>query len=882
MSSLIGSALLASLLAAAPEPSSGRDSDEAVAPSSETMLDRVLVTGSRIPRIDLEGPLPISVVEREELRVTGALNLADALRDLPFNSFGSFGDAPNSSLPTVSVPSLRGLGGKYTLVLLDGHRLPGVAQGFSGGASSLTGIPMSAIDRIEVLRDGASAVYGSDAIGGVLNLRTRRAATGAEVELLWEAPSGAGGDARRASIVSGGGDDRSGDWLLALEWLDREPLAGAQRPYLLDAATTSFSGNPGSFQRLDPTTGRPLGFLAPDPRCPAAFDVDPQFPNSRLQAIGNSRVCGYRFRAENFERAGLESLSLFTRGGIDTRSGLRLDARLMALRSDSLTQLAAAPTSLIVPADAPGNPTLGERGPGLGFPLRVQYRLTPLGPRISASREDQLHLLLGMRGDLDWADGGDWSLALVENRYNERARSVSGSARLSVFTAAVASGRFDPFSALPGDPTGLEDARYAARDDSESGNRGLEGNVSLDTSWFDRPFALAFGFEVRRDRFGVRNDPVRQAGDIIGSSIGVDQSGGRRYAAVHAELLHFAGDTVEIGVAARYDRYQDAGSALSPKLSVAWRPTPAHLLRASAGRGFQAPDLSASYGGIQDSLGIARDLRDCAASGGDPLACALQLFPTSVVPNPQLAPERARQAGVGWVWQPSDGFDLALDYYRTRIVDQVEVLPPQLALEFELACVQAGRTCDPLTEGSVLRTPSGLIERVLLPRINQALLRTQGLDLELGARRDTRLGEFGLRLGASRVLDFDTRVRGDGAVDDRLGRFGTPRWRGTLALDWQRGAHALRLGARHNRGFPACFAPLDFAGNPDPNCAIQVGSHTEIDAQWRWTPPWSGELAIGGRNLADRPLPIGPTGEVAYGLHDPIGRVWYLRYQHRF
>lgn len=859
-----------------------QDREEAV-DDAPALLDRVLVTGSRIPRVELEGPLPISVIERDALRAGGALNVADALRDLPFNSFGSIGDIPNSTLPTASVPNLRGLGGKYTLVLLDGHRLPGVAQQFSGGASSLTGIPLSAIDRVEVLRDGASAVYGSDAIGGVLNLLTRRGGAGSEVELLREAPSGAGGDARRGSVVSGAArEDGSGDWLFALEWLDREPLAGAQRPYLLRDAPLSLSGNPGSFQPLDPVTLRPLGFYQLDPRCPAAFDSDPQFPNSRPRLQGQNRFCGYRFRADNYERAGLESLSLFGRGCIDTDHGLRLDARILGWRSDGLTQLAAAPATLLVPADAPGNPTLGQRGPGLGFPLRVQYRLTPLGPRVAQTREDQWHALLGMRGDLDWAGGGDWSLALVDNRYRERTRSLSGSARLSALTSAVASGRFDPFSASPGDPTGLEGVAHETRDESESGNRGVEGNLNLDATAFGRGFSIALGIELRRDRFAVRNDPVRQAGDILGSTPGVDQDGARRYAAIHAELLHVTDGGLDIGLAARFDRYQDAGTALSPKLSLGWRPAPEHLLRASVGRGFQAPDLAAVYGGVRDSQGLARDSRDCAESGGNPLACAPQLFPTSIVPNPRLVPERSRQAGVGWVWQPHADVDVALDYYRTRIRDQVDALPSQVALDLELECLRTGRACDPLTEGSVLRTPGGLIDRVLLPRINQALLRTQGLDFEAGLRRDTRFGRFKLSLGASRVLDFDTQRRIDGRVEDRLELIGTPRWRATAGLDWERGAHAIRVGARHNQGYPACGMRLDFAGNPDPNCAIRVRSHTELDVQWRWTSSSADEIALGGRNVGNRPVPLGPVGEVAYGLHDPIGRVWYLRYQRRF
>ena len=132
------------------------------------------------------------------------------------------------------------------------------------------------------------------------------------------------------------------------------------------------------------------------------------------------------------------------------------------------------------------------------------------------------------------------------------------------------------------------------------------------------------------------------------------------------------------------------------------------------------------------------------------------------------------------------------------------------------------------------------------------------------------------------MLAFDTQRRIDGPADDRLALFGTPRWRATLGLEWQRGPHALRLSARHSQGFPGCMSRLDPSGNPNALCAIRVGSHSEIDAQWRGALPWAAEIAVGGRNLGNRPVPLGPSGEFAYGLHDPIGRVWYLRYQQRF
>ena len=396
------------------------------ADDSASRLDAVVVTGTRIPRIEIEGPLPISVIEREELLQAGQSSIGDALRDLPWNSFGSLADIPNSNTPNLSLPQLRGLGSKYTLTLIDGQRLPGFASYQGGAAASVAGIPFGAIDRIEVLRDGASAIYGSDAIGGVINLVTRRDDTRPQFELQWEQPDDDGGEAWRASFAAGHGGPR-GHLLVALEAHRREPLLGNQRDYLLENAAVSQSGNPGSFRRIDPVTGSFRGFFEPDPRCPERFDSDPRFPSSEQRMLGPNRFCVFRFRDLNMERAGFDARSVFLSGRHELGDRLTGFARVLGIDAEGLTQSAPSPViGLRLAADNPNNPTLGERGPGLGWPLLLSYRLSALGPRVTTVDERSWHLLAGVEGLLDWGAGGDWQLALFHNRYDSRADGIAG------------------------------------------------------------------------------------------------------------------------------------------------------------------------------------------------------------------------------------------------------------------------------------------------------------------------------------------------------------------------------------------------------------------------------------------------------------------------
>jgi iron complex outermembrane recepter protein len=858
---------------------------ESVAPDDEAeRLQTVVVTGTHIRRIELEGPLPVSVIERETLLAGGRASIADAVRDLPWNSFGSFGDVPNTDVPNASLPRLRGLGSKYTLTLIDGRRLPGFASLDGGAAASLAGIPLIAIDRIEVLRDGASAIYGSDAIGGVINLISRRENTPPQFELQWEQPQDDGGEAWRAGFTTSWGNAH-GHLLLALESQDRAPLLGAQREYLIANASFVPTGNPGSFRRLNPVTGAFVGVLQPDARCPQAFDSDPLFPSSSVRPFNTGRICAYRFRDLAMERAAQDSRSLFANGRHDLGPSLTGVARILVIDADGTTQLAPTPAGgLFMAADNPNNPTRGEVGPELGHPLFLLYRLTALGPRVTDTSERSLHAMAGLEGGLAWADGGDWSLTFSHNRYTHRAIGTAGHALREPFQTALATGRFNPFAALPDDPTGLEDARYQPRRDSETRATSAGLGFTLDAA-LPGGFAAshAFGIDLRREQFASIADPVSVRGDVFGQGQAeAPQRASRNYAGVYAETFVPLAERWELSVAARYDRYQDAGGKLSPKVALAWRPAAPWLLRGSLGRGFQAPDLVSAYGGFATFNAFDVDPTACATRPADPNACDLWPFEVQVVPNAALGPERARQGTLGVAWQPTEGIDLGLDYVYTRIEGQIGTLTPRDALLNELECARSGQGCDPVRDGSVQRNAFGNIERVTLPWINIAGTRVEALDFQAGSRHDTAIGTLALTVTASRVLGFERQLVARLPAEELDGAQGRPRWRGLARADWQGATHGLSFGLGYIAGHGACDPARFGDGRRNPACARRIPSHVELDAQWRMTLPWNGEIAVGGRNLRNRPPAFDPAGNFSYGLYDPNGRVWYLRYRHQF
>ena len=204
---------------------------------SAATLDTIEVTGSRIKRADVEGALPITVINRAQIDASGEISVADYLRATTFNSFGSIRPQSGSSAQATAGIGLRGLGEGRTLVLIDGRRAPVAAA--TGTFQDINAIPLAAVERIEILSDGASAIYGSDAIGGVVNIITRKDFNGAEFSYGRGMPSRAGGDTENASIIFGASSDR-GRVLAGISMNDRDIVFQRDREWS-NGGASSFS-----------------------------------------------------------------------------------------------------------------------------------------------------------------------------------------------------------------------------------------------------------------------------------------------------------------------------------------------------------------------------------------------------------------------------------------------------------------------------------------------------------------------------------------------------------------------------------------------------------------------------------------------------------------
>ncbi len=384
------------------------------------------VTGSRIKRVDVEGPSPVAIITRADIENSGEISVADVLRTSSYNQFGSFRQSSGNSAQSQAVISLRGLGPTRTLVLLDGRRIAGSPSFGAGSAQNLNTIPIAAVERIEILRDGASAIYGADAVGGVVNIIMRKDFEGLQISAAIGRPTQDGGDENAYSIV-GGITSGKGNITFSLDHSESEIIFNRNRSFT--GTGLSAFGFPGSLSLVAPAgtvdnNGDSVFTLGtfPDARCPSALGTDPLFPISVINTGGNG-LCNFNYAATSANEASLTRDTMFVNGNYQVNEDLNFFARGTFSRTESFGRYAPAPIvggSPFLPSmsaanannpTAPGNYPTGQVGGGNVVPCVVQIDgSTPCNDLSQFDLPDDLDLFdamgdPGTDGVFDTGDG---------------------------------------------------------------------------------------------------------------------------------------------------------------------------------------------------------------------------------------------------------------------------------------------------------------------------------------------------------------------------------------------------------------------------------------------------------------------------------------------
>ncbi|NND44943.1 MAG: TonB-dependent receptor [Xanthomonadales bacterium] len=825
-------------------------------------LDRVQVTGSRIKRTDVEGALPVTVIDRDMIEMSGESSAADMLRNLTFNSSGSIRPQSGSSAQGVSSIALRGIGSSRSLVLVNGRRLPKSPS--TGSSQDLNQIPLGAIERIEILTDGASAIYGSDAIGGVVNVVTRDDFQGAQLMIGGAEIDKTGGDREEGSIVFGASSATS-RLIGGVSWNDRDIIFARDLPWTAPGASiygNSFTTLTGGFDNFN-WTSYPNG-------------IGCDFPGTGFYTIPNGASlngtrCAFNFTLVSADEASTSNKSLYLNAEHEINNDWSVWANASANRSWSFGRYAPVPDSSyfyqpLSPASPnnPTNPASPLYDPAFGPPASVNWwhRFDALGNRDSEVENFLDDLMVGMTGWVGNAEV-DFGIRTTKNKTYDIGRNYLLGTQA---VANIESGAYmldDPY----GNPANvLNGMKVVISRISNYDQDEVFASVAWDMFELDAgPVQWFFGGEYREEVYFDRYDSLSEAGSI-GGSAGNSAGGVRDVTSFFFETLLPFTDSFEISLAGRADDYSDYGSDFSPKISMRWQANEDIVVRASWGEGFRAPGLDLITMLTAFSADTVSDPASCLAQS-QPATCNLQVNAARIA-NPDLGSEQSDQYSFGVAWAPTDWFNGTLDYYNIAIEDRINFFSSQELINL----ANAG---DPIPAGlGVTRNPNnGAILNINTGFGNEGKLDTSGIDINARFTFDIGPGRLSSNFQHSHVLDYSIDSGRDRVEDP-----GLPQYRTILSNVYEFGDFS--FGWNTNVIGSQCDAIVSGA------CVGHVPTWTTNDLQVNWFAPWDGKVTVGAQNVTNKqpPVELGNVGSRDYdfNLYNGYGRIIYARYTQTF
>jgi outer membrane receptor protein involved in Fe transport len=896
----------------------------ALAQAPQEGPDEIVVTGTYIPRpSQFDSPSPLVAVGRDDFLETGADEIGDVIEDLTINT-GSENNpdafTQNQTTGTSNV-NLRGLGVASTLVLINGRRQTPAAVATDRGenfvdTSSLP--PMIAIDRVEILKDGAAALYCSEAVAGVVNFLTRRSFEGVEAALDYQ-EAGHGQQDVELGVLYGVGNERT-HFLAAFSRLDRNLLTTAERRLSTIQDDLSQAGNPGSFliptrpahpvygavwaqafdsnhndiaDFVEPAMGLPAvpGAQPPvfaDQDCAAIAAVDPKVVPAIVANVPTPigpvplGLCEFDFGSfwslvprEERNIGYLELTHSF---------GDRLEGRFEFHVADNKAYRNNSPSFPfaqfpVVAATHPDNPYgtnvqfIGRLIGAGGTPIESEH--------LSDTRRFAGSLNGSVNGVWDWETGVQWSENdffvtapdVLADRFALALQGRGGPDCGPVGTRGVTQCfYFNPFgnaltgAGTPNPPALLDDLLAFERIDARSELLTVDAVVSRRLGELaGGPIGLAVGAQYRSEELAHDYDENANRDNFVFLVGNPDFKNDRDIDAVFAELALPISETLSLQVAARYEDYGDIDST-DPKVTMLWRPTLDLSVRASVGTSFRAPSLFQSFG-TQTTLTELIDPRI-----GTP-----QFFPVRTQPDPSgepLQPEEADVANLGVTWSPTDALELSLDYWS---FDYTNVIIEQSAQAI-LTSAAAGNAG---AANQVIRDPSsGLLLRVVSYYDNASSLDTDGVDvrasyeLPFGGSSTYRIGAEGTYVSSYDIVDPQAGAI-DGAGRRNYSNFATsvPQWRANAFFNWRRGSHLVDVFVRYIDSY------LDDQVAPgEPFRKIASQTTTDFRYGYRFRAEKGPMLSVGAVNLFDKDPPhVHTNGGYDSKVHDPRGRVVYAR-----
>jgi iron complex outermembrane recepter protein len=892
-------------------------------------LEKVTVTGSSIKRVQDESAQVIQIISKEEITRSGITSAEQLLATISANGTGADNLSSNTGIQLGttdrnnngnSSANLRGLGASSTLVLLNGRRVS--LHGAKGNAVDLNSIPLAAVERVEILKDGASAIYGTDAIGGVINFILKKDFTGVEITAFSDITQDGGGNIYTGAITAGFGDlakDRF-NVLASLNFDRNEVLEGSKRSFSNgfqpdrglspDTTGTPFATQTGGANtaigatyRL-PSTGTQTynraNLLSFQGKCDS-ITQQTQYQSVLWDSPGFRNACAFDYTGQAILIQPVDRTNFISRGTMQLSGSHTAFAEVVASRSVATKQFEQ---SQVTTSIAAGNayPVTGPYYQNLSAfiptfdatkPIAYRWRCIACGKRTIETTSDSYRFLGGMEGVI-----GSWDYKVGFSTAGNKANSIllDGYMRntdrngVPGFNTALASGLINPWL-LPGQSQtpqaqALIEAAKAKGSSLFGGEAGLnqfDGSMSGELLQLPAgPLSAAVGFDIRKESYKFRTDQVST--EIIRDAPFDAEfpKVSRNIKAVYTEFAIPFAKTFEVTLAVRHDRYSDFGGTTNPKLAFKFTPVKELLIRGSTSEGFRAPSFFQLYGATGESPvpGNIKDPVLCTNGVTDLAVCAIRPLARQGG-NKDLKPETSKQWMFGGVVSPTDWLSASLDYFEIRRSERIyELTPQQVVANFTTFPENLVRGTDGRLDG-----PGGYIRAGF---VNASGDITRGVEASVQANGKLGNGTWSASLEGTYIDSFKSRVFDTEQYVESVGQWNSRdlnvRWKHNAALTYTEGPWSGRFSQSYTRGYkdeePFTIPP---GFNPD------VKAYIVYNASATYTGFKNTTVTLGIKNLLNTDPPftahnVDFAGGAGWDprVGNPRGRAFTARLSYKF
>jgi iron complex outermembrane recepter protein len=896
---------------------------------STTTLDRIEITGSRIRSVDVETSQPMQILTRQDIEKQGLTSVADVLNRISSNGATMNTNVNNGGDGSATV-SLRNLGAARTLVLVNGRRW---VSGLSGSVD-LNTIPSAIIERVEVLKDGASSIYGSDAIAGVVNIITRSNFDGAEVN-GYIGQYGQGDGQRTSFDATVGASSDRGNIVIGLSSVKEDAVMASDRALSAEPVYGKGSSAYSSYSasgRIS-TDGGDSWSVLPNGATGSGSSTSPYYALDQYVPYTTSEY-GYNYAKDNYLITPQKRDSLFVQGSYDITDDIRFKFDALSNRRQSSQRLAGYPlastsTGILLSGESYYNPYNTNYG-GDGSDVDWSHRLTEYA-RLYEQDVKTNHVYTGLEGNFEfagrqfnWDAGyahnqtdetetqyGDVNLLNLENALGASFLDTDGVVKCgsagNVIEGCVPFNPLSPAGAVTQDQ--LDYILFTAHNTYQYKNDSFTANLSgdvveLPAGWM----GFAAGVEHRRESGYSSPDALISAGYTSGNSF-TPTSGGYTLNDYYTELAipvlkDLPGaQALDLSVAGRFSDYNTFGTTMNYKFGFKWKPINDVLVRGNYATGFRAPSIEDLYLGSSDSYDSYSDpcstnstsynstiAANCTAAGVPSNFVAeynsasgnsgQTLYPFTYTSNPNLQPEKSKSTTFGFVYSPSQvqGLDVSLDWWKIKITDAITEFSATQILQ---QCYEynVSSFCDLITRDS-----DGTVTNIVIQPMNVGAIRMEGYDLAAHYKLpETSFGQFIISLDSTYVAVNEQKQDANSSWEAYNGIYheSNPNWRvrGNVGIDWSYGNFAANWSVRYYSG----MKDYDSEQNADGSYR-HVAASAFNDMQVSYQLPWNATVRVGVNNVFDRDPPVvlsafANSFDPAYSIP---GRYSYVQYTQRF